>query len=909
MFPGFVQIPVSTDNKKSLIPWKDIKETPDLSKFGLEFRRAAITGKINNIIVVDVDKPKPNKDEKDGLKYFKQLMKNNPETLTFITKSGGRHYYFKYDDDIDTKNIGVNGYSIDVLSNNNYAIMYEVLYDNHIQTMPSNVKEFIMSWRNRKTKAVKTTQPKEISENIEFKYDLDEVVKVLNKLPAKYYNDFKSWMSVTSALKSANLKEQWESFSKKSDKYDETNNESIWTGLTPNVDLTFLTVLMKCEGIQSKLKVHRWCSKLELFTTTPNETRDEKYLNLDNFDFDEHSNILIKSATGTGKTTCTAKLIKKIRQGHGYKVLSIVSRVSLAQQHQKNFDNMVSYQDIKTNEYSDCKDLVIQLDSIIHLDPKKLRNTIVYLDEINSMFDYLLNSSTLKNRRLQVYNMLCVIIKCASYVIGVDADLSDIVMKFFKFFEIDPYVIHNKYQNAKGKVTQYLSSDKLIADMKAKLKRGEKFVCCFDSLRYQDEVVQELKGYCERNKLSKDDFLIYSSKDGDDQDLKDATTTWKDKYVFYTPKIVYGVDFVPDAELCVYAFFKCTSVSPLSFSQMVSRCRTIKHLRYFIQERNTSLMYLSADKIKDNYDEISKYYDEVVDILDPINKDRTPTKSEVRFIEYDQRTDEVVISTSIFDEMYWQQQYYNSIMRSAMNHHFKAILQEKGYKIDVNETEAMHKIDTKKLKEEVKSNNIEVVERVINDPDDSLTAGEKKIKSSMEKRAGILHIEVDDDTYRDELVDDNHFTTHMNVCSLLNINNDPKFVSKIYKDMKVQNMTSNTTKLKLISEVQTIMNVSPLCIDDIQEGVIPDDKIEIIKKVFRINKVNLISMYRNLVPGIMTSRQIMTDGVRERVYEINRDTLKHHLDLLCHRNHKMSGIDANTLTYYGYKQPEVKRML
>ena len=101
-------------------------------------------------------------------------MKTNPETLTFETKSGGRHYYFKYDDDIDTK-IGVNGYSIDVLSNNNYAIMYEVLYDNHIQPIPSNVKEFIMSWRNRKTKAIKTTQSKEIiSKNIEFKYDLDE---------------------------------------------------------------------------------------------------------------------------------------------------------------------------------------------------------------------------------------------------------------------------------------------------------------------------------------------------------------------------------------------------------------------------------------------------------------------------------------------------------------------------------------------------------------------------------------------------------------------------------------------------------------------------------------------------------------------------------------------------------------
>ena len=77
-----------------------------------------------------------------------------------------------------------------------------------------------------------------------------------------------------------------------------------------------------------------------MFTTKVDEMRDEEYINLDNFDFDEHSNLLIKSATGTGKTTSTAKLIERIRKGHSYKVLSIVSRVSLAQQHQKNFKNM-----------------------------------------------------------------------------------------------------------------------------------------------------------------------------------------------------------------------------------------------------------------------------------------------------------------------------------------------------------------------------------------------------------------------------------------------------------------------------------------------------------------------------------------------------------------------------------------
>jgi hypothetical protein len=217
-------------------------------------------------------------------------------------------------------------------------------------------------------------------------------------------------------------------------------------------------------------------------------------------------------------------------------------------------------------------------------------------------------------------------------VIGIDADLSDIVTKFFTFFELDTYVIHNKYQNARGKVTQYKCSNKLIADMKTKMKRGEKFVCCFDSLRYQDEIIQELKGYCERNQLNyNDDFLEYSSKNGDDDDLKDVSTARKDKYVFYTPKIVYGVDSVPYSPLRVYAFFKCTSGSHLSFSQLVSRCRNIKHLRYFVQERNVSLMFMNADEIKNQYDDVLKYLENAIDMLDPINKDMTPKKPEVRF--------------------------------------------------------------------------------------------------------------------------------------------------------------------------------------------------------------------------------------------------------------------------------------
>ena len=395
--------------------------------------------------------------------------------------------------------------------------------------------------------------------------------------------------------------------------------------------------------------------------------------------------------------------------------------------------------------------------------------------------------------------------------------------------------------------------------------------------------------------------------------FKNVKETWDNKYVFYTPKIVYGIDYVPNTPTPVYAFFQCTSISPLAFSQMVSRCRNISHLRYFIEERNHNLQFTSADDIKNNYSDALTYISDITKTLDKSYKDDEPKKnkkySAVKYYEYDSKRGEIVNLASMFDQMFWQQQYFHSVMRSAMNHHFHSILREKGYDIWINDKEGTHKIDMKQLKEDVKEKNNEAIESIIKDPENSLTAGEKKIKESMEKRAEILRIDINCDKYREELADDRKFTTHLNICELLNTYHDDKFLKKTRKEFSVQNVTSNTMKIKLINEVQTIMNVSPLCINDMNNDVaIPADKQEVIKKVFRLTNVNLISMYSNLVPNLVKSNRVMVDGVRSRVYEIDPDMITHHLDLLCHRNKKLDGIDKNTLNYFGYK-PKTQKLL
>ncbi|MFN9938521.1 MAG: hypothetical protein ACK56I_03515, partial [bacterium] len=141
----------------------------------------------------------------------------------------------------------------------------------------------------------------------------------------------------------------------------------------------------------------------------------------------------------------------------------------------------------------------------------------------------------------------------------------------------------------------------------------------------------------------------------------------------------------------VYAFFKCTSINPLAFLQMVSRCRKISHLNYFIEERNHNLQFTCAEDIKDHYKDILTYINDFTTAIEN-DETRKPKKKKkkygaVTYYEYDLNTGDIVNLASTFDDMFWKQQYYNGVMRSALNYHFQSNLKEEGYNIVVNDME------------------------------------------------------------------------------------------------------------------------------------------------------------------------------------------------------------------------------
>ena len=104
MISNFVQIPINKDTKKPIegIQINEITKTPD-NKLFKGNDRANVTGKINDIIVLVINKPTQNLE--DGRPKIRGLTHGQPWTRRFITKSGEIHYYYKYDDDNNDTNI------------------------------------------------------------------------------------------------------------------------------------------------------------------------------------------------------------------------------------------------------------------------------------------------------------------------------------------------------------------------------------------------------------------------------------------------------------------------------------------------------------------------------------------------------------------------------------------------------------------------------------------------------------------------------------------------------------------------------------------------------------------------------------------------------------------------------------
>lgn len=948
----FVKFPCNINKTPAKgLKWSEVAETPsninDFPYVGIK------TGKINKITIVDIDQLKETEKDnvKCGMKTFNQLLRehNNStslRTLTVVTKNNGKHLYFKYEKDIP-QNTKFNGTSIDTRNDGGYACFsspgnndYTLKKYTKIMRMPVWLKDWLMMNKNQTTtkEQKQPKEKKEVKEKTEkkeqqqvdneftkmiFFYETSILKKQLSKMPTSFYTSRDTWFKFTMAMKheyirtgNEEIKNIWADVckvGKYTSDFHINKNVELWDKTEPkNISMFYVKCALEQNylGMYQKNKSVIYVSQdIQTFTYKPDIEVDSKYINLEDVDTTSYDALIVKSTTGTGKTVSSANLIKKLLKSKDSKIISITSKVTLSKRQMKAFADadidMAHYQE--TKDINSENNLVVQIDSLIRLNMDLFKDAIIYLDELNSMLNYLVSSSTMNKRRIIVFNAFVNLLQNARMVIATDADISDMSIDFIKSVGLNVCVYKNNYKIKPIKAINYHSKEKLINVIKKQLKSGvQQGYICMDSKKDQEVVYNRLMKFIDDHNLDQT-LLIYNRDKGDKNDVIDCKkwTGW----VITSPVITYGCDWNTPEKIPVFFIGRGRSIAAPEMFQMMNRVRNMQQLHYAINDTKSQLTVFNTDQVKEYIEDIIKKF-----VTTEKGKKNNILKEDLEAYEILTNTHNIDgynniwhVKNNLFTNLFLQNEYHDKVYRSYPAYHIKQILSERNFDIIVDDEKV--KNDTKEIKEvkdKAAQKKEELMQRIFDT--DGLTTDEKKVYNDIMKRLDIVKMNKEDFyNYRSILEDDNKFQYFLNFTKL--IKNDAwineKKENQVFEDYRENRIKSVLSKINMIKYVLDCLGLSIINIDTREDykkfGSYVDvdtSKIELLIKQFNVRakketkeeymKGSYKDLYYfviNALKGIVgtdmfdNEKKRFKNGNRYQCYNTNKDQLGKFMNL------------------------------
>jgi len=266
-FEELTKIKLLKNTKLPKDKWADKKchfKDIDIEKYNI----GILTGKINNIFVVDVDI----KDE--GIEEFDKYINEYGEPLTVKqkTQSGGYQYFFSYTHTDKNAEYLIEKYlknrtkfrgkGIDIRNNGGYVVVTPSKIFNReykfirnfeeykVLEIPITLINFLLfqieinekldeeqEQKQQKQKIINISSSKD---NLLYDITDEEIKKILSLLSSKYLNNKDDWLKISTALKNLNKYEIWNEWSKQSNHYNLKNNLKMWQGLRATIDINYL---------------------------------------------------------------------------------------------------------------------------------------------------------------------------------------------------------------------------------------------------------------------------------------------------------------------------------------------------------------------------------------------------------------------------------------------------------------------------------------------------------------------------------------------------------------------------------------------------------------------------------------------------------------------------------------------
>ncbi len=568
-------------------------------------------------------------------------------TFTQLTPNGGVHLIFQHEEGllqtqndkykIDTRGGDTNGYVVGFGSKVN-GKEYIVKLNQDIKPIPADLKKFLQevvfadtdtkisvksSVQNKKSKILKSLNPRVIAQNYSYNLTDDELRIIIEKIPRNYFTDFSKWLIFTSGMKQINRKDLWNEYSKMygSSQYDENKNNYYWNiTKNKNDECMYFEHLVKISCGTAYIHLSKYKPQPER-KNKPDEEIDMPYLTgkktkkgfSNGFDYDKYNNIIIQSDTGTAKSSSFKEWIKSSNENF----VSIVSRISLAREQYEDFIqddidcDFYQYGIDNTNQGA-----IICIDSIMKLKSwvwsGDIEERVIFLDEFNSLIEYCLDTTTMENKRMDVFTFLVEeIFMKAKKIICADADISDISMKFINYIKQKrddfTYIKNTHIHNKNTPATEIYSKSDLVEQ----LSKEETFFLACDSRTEAIDIREKLL-YKNKDKPIK----LMVARDDIRKDSEEYVNLANEPRVIYSPKVVYGNDsngYLGEHKRPVYCYYTGGSISPTAMFQQINRERKISHLYYCFE--NKSFSFLEYETLKEVCDKFAKDQKDAFELL------------------------------------------------------------------------------------------------------------------------------------------------------------------------------------------------------------------------------------------------------------------------------------------------------
>lgn len=863
-------------------------------------------GKINNIIVLDIDA----KDE--GIEEFDKYIKEYGKINTFIVKTPnkGFHYYFLYENSQPTTEHLINeslknstkyrNKGLDIRTNGGYIvapnssinnIFYEILNDVKPIELPETLALWLLEDANNE-KIVKNKQKinntKKLIEktknyNIDkYTYEIsdDEIKILLSKLDKSYLENYSKWLIVLTIFKNLNKFEIFDNWCKKNpDNYNLEKNLKMWNA---NKGLININYLIKKINVDCKLKIklaERYVlNDTKLKTNIKIITINEEKLIFDKSLIKDNEVLIIESDTGTGKTTHVIKQIKKYIEDNNCKLLSVVNLINLSKQQLKTATeqgfSLISYKDSKKNFTTD--NIIICVNSLIllrYMNVEYYKNKIVFIDEINNFLESLTHNNLLTPNIKIIYEILINFIKYSHKIIIADASIKPNVLEFIKNYRKEETIkiIVNQYKKYKNiNAIRILDENLFLDKLYERITNNKYFLFGCDSC----SIITKFYNLCvEKNKDKINKFILITSETN--FVLTNASEQFKNKWIFYSPSIITGVDFSIEEKQDHFIYAKGDSISPDSIYQQSTRNRNIDTLYYYFNNKQNNYIYESLEYTKTFYKDLMNTNDVLNNVCRQTNEN-----------------DEVCIIENRFFELYCYNEYIKDCYNTNKRIHYELILKNKGF---ILSAEGNQNKLSKENKNKIKNLmlNADIVNQYLNDNDD-----DKKYDFKYENLRNLISYfklsEDDIKNYKSILTNKFERTHYFNFINLLKKKENNSIKDNENFTYKILQINTADNKINIIKTIYERHKIKYLTLDNFEKFEkinITDNEYQTIKHIFRSTKKKptnskelqhlLIFMIKHIIKYIEVIEIKRTKNNNINIYKIkwNLEKVNYYLKL------------------------------